>query len=84
MACSTSDPPNPSVACTRRRRSKSLGSFARFFKCTILADIGERALVAANSVVTRPVPAYCLAAGAPARTVEYFGPPELRPPGVDA
>jgi len=53
-------------------------------KCTILADIGERALVAANSVVTRPVPAYCLAAGAPARTVEYFGPPELRPPGVDA
>ena len=49
-------------------------------KCTILASIGERALIGANSVVTRPVPAYCLAVGAPARVVEYFGPPELRPP----
>lgn len=48
-------------------------------KCTVVNDIGDRAVVAANSVVTRPVPAYCLAGGAPARIIEYFGPPELRP-----
>lgn len=44
-------------------------------------SIGERAVVAANSVVTRPVPAYCLAGGSPARVLEYFGsgdpPPEV-------
>lgn len=48
-------------------------------KCTVVSDIGERAVIGANTVVTRPVPAYCLAAGVPARIVEYFGPPELRP-----
>ena len=48
-------------------------------KCTILADVGEGAVIGANSVVTRPVPAFCLAAGAPAKVIEYFGPPELEP-----
>lgn len=48
-------------------------------KCTITASVGERALLAAHSVVTRPVPAYSLAGGAPARVIDYFGPPELRP-----
>ena len=43
-------------------------------KCTIIADIGERAFIGANSVVSRPVPAFVVAAGAPAREVEYFGP----------
>lgn len=47
-------------------------------KCTIQADIGEKAVVASGSVVNRPVPPYCLAVGAPARVVRYFGPPELR------
>lgn len=47
-------------------------------KCTIQADVGERAMVASGSVVNRPVPPYCLAVGAPARVVRYFGPPELR------
>lgn len=47
-------------------------------KCTIQADVGERAMVASGSVVNRPVPAYCLAVGSPARVVRYFGPPELR------
>ncbi|MGZ6801713.1 MAG: acyltransferase [Mycobacteriales bacterium] len=51
-------------------------------KATVLASVGEGAVVAAGSVVTRDVPAYCLAAGAPARVVEYFGPPELRPPDL--
>jgi acetyltransferase-like isoleucine patch superfamily enzyme len=47
-------------------------------KCTIQADVGERAMVASGSVVNRPVPPYCLAVGSPARVVRYFGPPELR------
>ena len=51
-------------------------------KCTIINDIGEHAVIAANSVVTKPIPAYCLAGGTPARVLEYFGPPELRPPGL--
>ena len=39
-------------------------------KCTIIADVGERSLVGANSVVTRPVPPFTVAAGAPARVIE--------------
>jgi acetyltransferase-like isoleucine patch superfamily enzyme len=53
-------------------------------KVTVTADIGERSVIAAHSVVTRPVPAYCFAAGSPARVIEYFGPPELRPAELDA
>jgi acetyltransferase-like isoleucine patch superfamily enzyme len=48
-------------------------------KSTVAADVGEGAFVGANSVVIRDIPAHCLAVGAPARVVEYFGPPELRP-----
>jgi virginiamycin A acetyltransferase len=48
-------------------------------KCTIIADIGTRTFVGANSVVTRPLPPYCVAAGAPARVLEYFGPPGQEP-----
>jgi hypothetical protein len=51
-------------------------------KCTVLASLGTGAVVGANSVVTRDVPDYCLAVGSPARVVEYFGPPELRPTDV--
>jgi acetyltransferase-like isoleucine patch superfamily enzyme len=49
-------------------------------KCTIVDSIGTKAVVGANSVVAKPVPAYCLAAGVPARVLDYFGPPELAPP----
>lgn len=52
-------------------------------KCTIIANVGERAFIAANSVVTDDIPAYCLAAGSPARVREYFGPPHLRPREAD-
>ncbi|MGN6472363.1 MAG: acyltransferase [Mycobacteriales bacterium] len=48
-------------------------------KTTVLNSIGEGSIIGANSVVTRPIPAYCVAYGAPARVVEYFGPEELRP-----
>jgi acetyltransferase-like isoleucine patch superfamily enzyme len=44
-------------------------------KCTIMADLGTRAFVGANSVVTRPVDPYTVAVGAPARAIEYYGPP---------
>jgi len=49
-------------------------------KVTLLSSLGERALVGAHSLVTKPVPAYCFAGGSPARVVEYFGKPEDRPP----
>jgi acetyltransferase-like isoleucine patch superfamily enzyme len=47
--------------------------------CTIVNSIGTRAVIGANSVVTRPIPAYTLAVGAPARVVDYFGPPGQDP-----
>lgn len=48
-------------------------------KCTIVASIGERAVIGANAVVTKPIPPYTLAAGVPARVVDYFGPPGGEP-----
>lgn len=51
-------------------------------KCTILNSIGEGSVIGANSVVTRPIPPFCLAVGAPARVVEYFGPEDQRPEGL--
>lgn len=50
-------------------------------KCTIMADIGTRAFLGANSVVTRPIPAYTVAIGSPARPIDYFGPPGQEPEG---
>jgi acetyltransferase-like isoleucine patch superfamily enzyme len=48
-------------------------------KCTIMADVGRRAFIGANAVVTKPIPPYTVAVGAPARPIDYFGPPEDRP-----
>ena len=54
-------------------------------KCTIMADVGQRAFIGANSVVTKAIPAYTVAVGAPARPVDYFGPAGQEPPElVDA
>lgn len=43
-------------------------------KCTIQASIGERSMIASQSVVNRPIPPYSVAAGVPARVVRRFGP----------
>lgn len=54
-------------------------------KCTIIgATIGRRAFIGANSVVTRDIPAYVVAVGAPARPIDYFGPEEDRPAELSA
>jgi acetyltransferase-like isoleucine patch superfamily enzyme len=53
-------------------------------KCTIMADVGRRAFVGANSVVTKPIPAYTVAVGAPARPIDYFGPAGEEPEALKA
>lgn len=50
-------------------------------KCTIVNSIGTRSVIGANAVVSRPIPPYCMAAGVPARVIEYFGPAGQEPPG---
>lgn len=42
-------------------------------KCTVTADIGDGTVLGAHSLVTRPLPARCLAAGTPAVVVEQLG-----------
>lgn len=51
-------------------------------KCTIMADVGRRAFIGANSVVTRTIAPYTVAVGAPARPIDYFGPPGEEPEGL--
>src|SRR5947209_12665450 len=46
-------------------------------KCTVIASLGQRCMVGANSVVVEDVPPYSLAVGAPARVIEHFGPANL-------
>jgi acetyltransferase-like isoleucine patch superfamily enzyme len=48
-------------------------------KCTIVNSIGTRSVIGANAMVVKPIPAYCLAAGVPARVLDYFGPPGMEP-----
>jgi acetyltransferase-like isoleucine patch superfamily enzyme len=48
-------------------------------KCTIMARVGKRAFIGANSVVAKPIPPYTVAVGAPARVIDYFGPPGQEP-----
>lgn len=40
----------------------------------VMADVGKRAVVGANAVVTEPVPAYSVVGGVPARVISTFGP----------
>ncbi|MEA2294784.1 MAG: hypothetical protein QOE86_2423 [Solirubrobacteraceae bacterium] len=48
-------------------------------KVTVVNSIGRRSIVGANSVVTKPVPPYCVVGGVPARVIDYFGPPGEAP-----
>lgn len=41
---------------------------------TVIASIGDHGWIGAGSVVTRDIPAYSLAVGAPARVIESFAP----------
>jgi acetyltransferase-like isoleucine patch superfamily enzyme len=43
-------------------------------KCTIINDLGDRTFVGANSVVTKPIPPYSVAAGVPAKVIDSFAP----------
>ena len=43
-------------------------------KATVINDVGERSFVGANSVVTKPVPPYSVAAGVPAQVIESLRP----------
>jgi acetyltransferase-like isoleucine patch superfamily enzyme len=52
--------------------------------CTIVNDVGDRCVIGANSVVTKPIPSYTVAVGAPARVVDYFGPAGSEPPELAA
>jgi acetyltransferase-like isoleucine patch superfamily enzyme len=47
--------------------------------CTVVNSIGTRTVIGANSVVSRELPPYVLAVGAPARAVDHFGPAEDAP-----
>jgi acetyltransferase-like isoleucine patch superfamily enzyme len=53
-------------------------------KATILNNIGRQAVIGANAVVTKPIPAWTLAVGMPAKPIEYFGPPGSEPPELSA
>ena len=53
-------------------------------KGTVIASIGERGVVGANSVVTKPVPPYTVVGGTPARPIDYFGPEGSEPEGLSA
>lgn len=43
-------------------------------------QIGEQAVISANAVVTKDVPAYCIATGNPARFIRYHNPSETEEP----
>ncbi|GAC1577347.1 MAG: acyltransferase [Sphingomicrobium sp.] len=46
--------------------------YGAFVTATGDLEIGEHAVIGANSVVTKSVPAFTIVAGAPARTIRYF------------
>lgn len=50
-------------------------------KVTVMANVGRRSWLAANCVVTKDVPPYCVVGGVPARIIDYFGPPGGEPEG---
>jgi acetyltransferase-like isoleucine patch superfamily enzyme len=56
-------------------------------RAVILADVGKHCVIGAGSVVTRPIPDYAIALGAPARVLRYrneAAPEPLSPNGQPA
>lgn len=53
-------------------------------KVTIVNSIGERAIIGANAVISKPIPSWCMAAGVPARVLRYYGPKAGTEPGQAA
>ncbi len=58
-------------------------------RAVVLADVGRHCVIAAGSVVNKPVPDYAIAAGVPARVIRFrngvasaHGPEPVRPPGA--
>jgi acetyltransferase-like isoleucine patch superfamily enzyme len=51
-------------------------------KNTIVADLGERAMLGSGAIATKPIPPYSLAVGIPAEVIDYFGPEEPSPTGA--
>ncbi len=39
-------------------------------RSVVMADVGKHAIVGAGSVVTKPIPANCVAVGSPARVIK--------------
>jgi len=50
-------------------------------KVTIINNIGDRAIIGSNAVITKPVPPFTVAGGVPAKVIDYFGPPGQEPDG---
>jgi acetyltransferase-like isoleucine patch superfamily enzyme len=50
-------------------------------KVTVINDIGERAIIGANALVSKPIPPFTVAGGVPARVIDYYGPPGQEPEG---
>jgi acetyltransferase-like isoleucine patch superfamily enzyme len=56
-------------------RSIKIGNDAQVHsKVTIINNIGERAIIGANAVVTKPIPPFAVAGGVPAKVLEHYGP----------
>lgn len=48
-------------------------------KCTVIASMGDKSMVGANSLVRTPIPPFYGTGGVPARLIRYLGPPETEP-----
>jgi acetyltransferase-like isoleucine patch superfamily enzyme len=56
---------------------------AVFAKATIMADLGDHAIVGAHAVVNKPVPPYTVVGGVSAREISRFAPDEPAPQAID-
>ena len=71
------DPGRPISVQVQPERAVRIGRGAWLGHGTVVlpgADIGENAVIGANSVVTGTIPAFSVAVGAPARVIRRFGP----------